>query len=88
MFDQALAEVRRGAKRGHWMCLFPRIVGLGISEMANRDANGSLDEARTYWNHSLPVAHYWQIVGAIGGWSRLIRCACLALSVRRSCDRR
>lgn len=34
-FDTALAEIRHGAKRSHWMWfIFPQIAGLGTSTMA------------------------------------------------------
>jgi uncharacterized protein (DUF1810 family) len=36
-YDGALAEIRRGAKRSHWMWfIFPQIAGLGQSAMAQR----------------------------------------------------
>ena len=51
-FDAALAEIRRGTKRSHWMWfIFPQIAGLGTSAMAQRYAIGSLDEARAYLDH-------------------------------------
>ncbi|MEV0129337.1 DUF1810 domain-containing protein [Dactylosporangium sp. NPDC050688] len=51
-YDDALAELRSGRKRGHWMWfVFPQIAGLGSSAMAQRYAIGSLDEARAYLQH-------------------------------------
>jgi uncharacterized protein (DUF1810 family) len=51
-YTQALAEVRDGRKRSHWMWyVFPQIDGLGFSEMARRYAIKSLDEARAYLAH-------------------------------------
>ncbi len=48
----ALAEIRRGAKRSHWMWyIFPQIAGLGSSAMSKRYAIGSIDEARAYLDH-------------------------------------
>jgi uncharacterized protein (DUF1810 family) len=53
-YDTALAEIRRGDKRSHWMWyVFPQIAGLGHSSMARRYAIGSLDEARAYLDHPL-----------------------------------
>ncbi|WP_033341386.1 DUF1810 domain-containing protein [Catenuloplanes japonicus] len=50
--DRALAELRAGEKRSHWMWfVFPQIAGLGRSDMARRYALGSLDEARAYLDH-------------------------------------
>ncbi len=51
-YDQALAELRAGAKRTHWMWfVFPQIAGLGRSGMAQRFAISGLDEARAYMAH-------------------------------------
>ncbi|MGY1826975.1 DUF1810 domain-containing protein [Blastococcus sp. SYSU DS0541] len=51
-YDQALAELRAGQKRTHWMWfLFPQIEGLGRSGMAQRFAISGLDEARAYLAH-------------------------------------
>jgi uncharacterized protein (DUF1810 family) len=53
-FDAALAEIRRGAKRGHWMWfIFPQLAGLGRSEMAVFYAIASIEEARAYLAHPL-----------------------------------
>lgn len=53
-YDTALAEIRRGAKRGHWMWfVFPQVAGLGHSAMARRYAIGGIDEARAYLAHPL-----------------------------------
>ena len=51
-YEQALAELRRGNKTGHWMWfIFPQIAGLGFSELSQRFAISSLDEARAYLAH-------------------------------------
>lgn len=48
-YRTALAEVRQGRKRSHWMWfVFPQLAGLGHSPMAQRYALGSLAEARAY----------------------------------------
>ncbi|WP_333574144.1 DUF1810 domain-containing protein [Sphingomonas sp.] len=53
-YETALAEIRRGAKRSHWMWyIFPQIAGLGRSAMAQRYAIGSIAEARAYLEHPL-----------------------------------
>jgi uncharacterized protein (DUF1810 family) len=50
--EGALAEIRRGRKRGHWMWfIFPQLAGLGRSAMAQHYAIRSLDEARAYLGH-------------------------------------
>jgi len=52
--ERALAELRAGHKRTHWMWfVFPQLVGLGRSATAQRYAIGSLDEARAYLAHPL-----------------------------------
>ena len=53
-YDRALGELRAGRKRTHWMWyIFPQLVGLGTSHLANRYAVRSLDEARAYLAHPL-----------------------------------
>lgn len=51
-YEQALAELRRGRKTGHWMWfVLPQIAGLGSSPTSVRYAIASLDEARAYLSH-------------------------------------
>ncbi len=51
-YDQALADLRAGQKRTHWMWfVFPQIAGLGRSGMAQRFAISGLEEARAYLSH-------------------------------------
>jgi uncharacterized protein (DUF1810 family) len=51
-YDQALAELRAGEKRTHWMWfVFPQLAGLGRSGMAQRFAIAGLEEARAYLSH-------------------------------------
>lgn len=53
-YDAALAELRDGAKHGHWMWfIFPQMAGLGFSPMARLYAIGSTAEARAYLAHPL-----------------------------------
>jgi uncharacterized protein (DUF1810 family) len=52
VYDTALAELRAGRKRTHWMWfVFPQIAGLGSSPTARRYALCGLDEARAYLAH-------------------------------------
>ena len=52
IYEQALAELRDGHKRSHWMWfVFPQIAGLGYSEKARHYGIASLDEARGYLAH-------------------------------------
>ena len=51
-YDQAVAELRRGRKTGHWIWyVFPQVAGLGMSPTSQRYAIRSLDEARAYLEH-------------------------------------
>lgn len=53
-YARALAEIRSGRKRSHWMWyIFPQLDGLGFSSMAKRYAIRSLDEARAFLAHPL-----------------------------------
>ncbi len=65
-FEQALDEIRRGAKRSHWMWfIFPQISGLGTSAMAQRFAIRSLAEAKAYLQHPLLGQRYDEGVAAL-----------------------
>ncbi len=51
-YATALAEIRAGRKRSHWMWfIFPQIQGLGRSETAQHYAIASRDEASAYLAH-------------------------------------
>jgi uncharacterized protein (DUF1810 family) len=51
-YPDALAELRRGRKKSHWMWfVFPQLRGLGFSAMAERYGIASLEEARAYLAH-------------------------------------
>ena len=53
-YEQALAELRKGRKHGHWMWfVFPQLAGLGASPMSQRYAISSLAEARAYLDHAV-----------------------------------
>lgn len=53
-WDEAIAEIRAGRKRTHWMWfIFPQLAGLGTSSTAVRYAIGSLDEASAYLSHPI-----------------------------------
>ncbi len=65
-YPRALEEIRRGAKRSHWMWfIFPQLQGLGRSAMAQRYAIGSLDEARAYLRHPTLGQRYIRCVEAL-----------------------
>ena len=53
-YDTALAELRAGMKRTHWMWfIFPQLAGLGTSPRAQRFAIPSLQEAERYLAHPM-----------------------------------
>ena len=68
-YARALAEIRSGRKRSHWMWyVFPQLKGLGSSDMAVRYGIRSVAEADAYLRHPL-----------LG--PRLVACADAALGV-------
>jgi uncharacterized protein (DUF1810 family) len=51
-YQTALAEIRNGRKRSHWMWyIFPQIQGLGLSETARFYAIQDLREVTAYARH-------------------------------------
>lgn len=52
VYEEVLAELRDGRKRGHWMWfIFPQLRGLGHSRMAAAFGIASRQEAEAYLNH-------------------------------------
>ena len=69
VYERALAEIRGGLKRSHWMWfIFPQLAGLGRSPTAQFYAISSLDEARAYLEHPLLGARLRECVEAILSW--------------------
>jgi uncharacterized protein (DUF1810 family) len=65
-YAEALAEVRAGAKRSHWMWyVFPQFDGLGSSSMARKYAIGSESEARAYLEHPVLGPRLLEIAAAV-----------------------
>ncbi|MDZ4782760.1 MAG: DUF1810 domain-containing protein [Planctomycetia bacterium] len=51
-YSSAIAEIRAGRKRSHWMWfIFPQFAGLGSSAMSQRYAIRSSQEAKAYLLH-------------------------------------
>jgi uncharacterized protein (DUF1810 family) len=66
VYGRALAEIRRGRKTSHWMWfVFPQLAGLGLSEMSQRYAIGSLAEARAYLAHPVLGQRYRECVTSL-----------------------
>ena len=52
VYERALAELKGGQKRSHWMWyIFPQIDGLGFSATTRHYAVKSMEEARAYLQH-------------------------------------
>jgi uncharacterized protein (DUF1810 family) len=65
-YDTALAEIRAGGKRSHWIWyIFPQIEGLGRSSTARFYAIGNLGEACAYLRDPILRARYEEIVAAV-----------------------
>jgi uncharacterized protein (DUF1810 family) len=70
IYEIALAELRAGSKRSHWMWfIFPQLRGLGLSPTAQFYGIASLDEARAYLGHPLLGTRLRECVDAILPWS-------------------
>jgi len=68
IYDDALAELRAGRKRTHWMWfVFPQIAGLGRSATAVHYAIADLAEARAYLAHPLLGARLEECARAVLG---------------------
>ena len=66
-YDTALAEIRAGGKRSHWIWyIFPQIEGLGHSSTAQAYALRDLGEACAYLRDPILRARYEEIVAAVG----------------------
>jgi uncharacterized protein (DUF1810 family) len=65
-YANALAELRRGQKTGHWIWyIFPQLVGLGHSEMSRLYGIASLDEAKAYLAHPVLGPRLRECAGAV-----------------------
>jgi uncharacterized protein (DUF1810 family) len=67
-YDAAVAELRFGRKRSHWMWfVFPQIAGLGQSPISRRYAISSLDEAKAYLAHPVLGPRLIECAGILTG---------------------
>jgi uncharacterized protein (DUF1810 family) len=65
-YETAVAELRAGRKRSHWMWfVFPQLAGLGQSPTSKRFAISSLDEARAYLDHPVLGPRLLECAGAV-----------------------
>ena len=66
VYEQALAEIRAGRKRSHWIWfVFPQARGLGRSPMAERYGIASRGELDVYVSHPLLRARLLEISHAL-----------------------
>lgn len=69
-YSRALAELRAGDKRSHWMWfVFPQIAGLGHSDMARRYAIADLAEAQAYLAHPVLGPRLLECTKAMLDWA-------------------
>src|SRR5437588_12468206 len=65
-YDRALAEIRAGGKRSHWIWyIFPQIEGLGRSSTARAYAIQDLGDACAYLRDPVLRDRYEEIVAAV-----------------------
>ena len=71
VFRDVQGELARGRKQTHWMWfVFPQIAGLGFSDMAQRYAISSLDEARAYLEHPVLLPRLVDAARIVAGSDR------------------
>lgn len=69
-YATALAELKAGAKRSHWMWyIFPQIAGLGRSDMARFYAIDGRTEAKAYLAHPLLGPRLHDCIAAMLLWA-------------------
>lgn len=65
-YATALAEIRSGAKRSHWMWyIFPQLRSLGHSPTAHYYGLTSVEEARAYLAHEILGPRYRECVESL-----------------------
>ena len=67
-YQTALAEIKNGRKRSHWIWyIFPQIQGLGYSETSRYYAIEDIDEAGRYLQHPVLGARLIEICTVLMG---------------------
>ena len=68
VYEQALAELKHGRKRTHWMWfIFPQIDGLAFSSTSNLYSIKSIEEAKAYLDHPILGPRLMECVEAVLG---------------------
>ena len=69
VYERALAELRAGQKRSHWMWfIFPQHRDLGRSPTAKFYGLSGAEEARAYLEHPVLGPRYRECVAAVREW--------------------
>jgi uncharacterized protein (DUF1810 family) len=67
-FETAIAELRSGRKRSHWIWyIFPQLAGLGSSSFAQRYGLNGVAEAMAYARHPVLRARLVAVAEAVDG---------------------
>lgn len=70
IYDQALSELRAGAKRSHWMWfVFPQLRSLGHSATAQHYGISGRDEALAYLQHPVLEPRLEECLNTLLVWS-------------------
>jgi len=70
VYELALAELRDGAKRSHWMWfIFPQIAGLSLSATGRFFELRDLAEAQAYLAHEILGPRLAECTTAVLGWA-------------------
>lgn len=65
-YQQALSEIQRGQKRGHWIWyIFPQMKGLGYSHMSEYYGISGLKEAQDYMEDEVLSIRLREITNAL-----------------------
>jgi len=65
-YSQALAEIKNGQKRSHWIWyVFPQIHGLGFSSTSEFYAIKNLNEAKDYLQHPVLGSRLIEVTKAV-----------------------
>jgi uncharacterized protein (DUF1810 family) len=72
VYEAAVAELRQGRKRSHWMwSIFPQLRGLGFSARAQYYGLAGIEEAQAYLAHPVLAERLMAVCGALQDWPHL-----------------
>ena len=65
-YEKALAEIKNGKKRTHWMWfIFPQLQELGTSSISRHYGISGYEEAKAYLEHPVLSERLYEICGAL-----------------------